>query len=315
MKKASFSDAEAFLALADHRKFGAAARELGITQSTMSRRIASLERRIGQRLVERTTRRVGLTEAGMSYAAELRDVLHRLEAADARVQSRTAEPEGLLRVTMPTAFGRVCIVPHLTQLLRRYPKLRFELDLSDRYVDLFESGFDIAIRLAAPTQSGVDTEHVGRVRVHLCASPNYVKAFGLVSEPHEIAKYDCLALRTYAPRITWKLTWKGRALNLELTPRLVVSDVSALHRLVLNGAGVALLPAYLADADISAGRLVDVLPGLGLPSLDIFVAYPHGRETLTKVAAFLQEMKRIPFLAAHDSKTATGRALRPPKRR
>ena len=97
-----------------------------------------------------STRRVALTEAGTSYAAELRDVLLRLEAADARVQNRTTEPEGLLRVTMPTAFGRVCVIPHLAQLMRRHPKLRLELDLSDRYVDLPESGFDVAIRLAAP---------------------------------------------------------------------------------------------------------------------------------------------------------------------
>src|SRR3954469_7757254 len=133
MKKASFSEAEAFLALSDQRGFGAAARELGVTQSTISRRIAGLEARIGQRLVERTTRRVALTEAGIAYAAELRDILLRLENADARLQSRTAEPEGLLRITMPTALGRASVLPCLSRLAARYPRLRFELDLSDRY--------------------------------------------------------------------------------------------------------------------------------------------------------------------------------------
>ena len=150
MNKANFSEAEAFLAVVDRGGFGAAARELGITQSTVSRRIAALETRIGKRLVERTTRRVALTEAGLAFANDLRDVLARLADAEGRVQSEGSEPEGLLRVTMPTAYGRTSVLPRLAALARRYPRLRFELDLSDRYVDILEEGYDLDRCMSAP---------------------------------------------------------------------------------------------------------------------------------------------------------------------
>lgn len=296
MKKTSFLDAEAFLALADQQGFGAAARELGVTQSTISRRIAGLEARIGRRLVERTTRRVALTEAGESYASELRDVLLRLENADARVQSQTADPEGLLRVTMPTAFGRACVLPGLTRLARRHAGLRFELDLSDRYVDLLDGGFDVAIRLAAPTQSGIDARRLGSFELHLCASPDYLDRRGRLSDPADLALHDCLALRTYAPRISWSMTWQGRALTIDIAPRMIVSDVIAIHRMVLDGTGVSLLPSYLAAPDLAAGRLVEMLPGLGLPKPDVYAAFSRDRGSLRKVAVLLEELGRIPDL-------------------
>jgi len=291
MKKASLSEVEAFLAVVDRRGFGAAARELGVTQSTISRRIASLETRIGRRLVERTTRRVVLTDTGLAYADELRDVLMRLENAEARVQARPAEPEGLLRITMPTAYGRVCVLPRLAKLAERYPRLRFELDLSDRYVDLLDNGFDVAVRLAASSQSGIDTEKIGAFGLHLCASAGYVAKHGRLVAPQDLATHDCLALRTYAPRVDWRMSWQARNLNIEITPRMTVSDMTALRELTLAGAGIAVLPSYIAESDFAAGRLVDVLPGLVLPSMDVFVAYPHHRSDLSKVAVLLDEFR------------------------
>lgn len=296
MKKTSFLDAEAFLALADQRGFGAAARELGVTQSTISRRIAGLEARIGHRLVERTTRRVALTEAGESYASELRDVLLRLENADARVQSQTAEPEGLLRITMPTALGRACVLPSLTRLAQRHAGLRFELDLSDRYVDLLDGGFDVAIRLAAPTQSGIDARHLGSFGLHLCAAPSYAERRGRISDPSSLALHDCLALRTYAPRISWTMTWQGRTMDVDISPRMIVSDMLAIHRMVLDGAGISLVPSYLAAPDLAAGRLVEMLPGVGLPKLDVYAAFSRDRASLRKVAVLLEELGQIPEL-------------------
>ncbi|MBB5051623.1 DNA-binding transcriptional LysR family regulator [Afipia massiliensis] len=296
MKKTSFLDAEAFLVLADQHGFGAAARELGVTQSTISRRIAGLEARIGHRLVERTTRRVALTEAGESYASELRDVLLRLENADARVQSQTAEPEGLLRVTMPTALGRACVLPSLTRLAQRHAGLRFELNLSDRYVDLLDGGFDVAIRLAAPTQSGIDARRLGSFGLHLCAAPSYAERRGRISDPSSLALHDCLALRTYAPRISWTMTWQGRTMDVDISPRMIVSDMLAIHRMVLDGAGISLVPSYLAAPDLAAGRLVEMLPGVGLPKLDVYAAFSRDRASLRKVAVLLEELGQIPEL-------------------
>lgn len=291
MNKASLSEAEAFLAVADSSGFGAAARELGVTQSTISRRIAALELRIGKRLVERTTRRVALTEAGLAFANDLRDVLARLADAEGRVQSEGAEPEGLLRVTMPTAYGRSCVIPRLAAVAKRHPRLRFELDLSDRYVDILEEGFDIAIRIAEPTQSGLVTQRIDRFGLHVCAAPGYLARSAAIREPQDLADHACIVQRTYAPRNKWRLEWSGDLFEIEIAPKVIVSDMAAVRALALEGAGVTVLPSYLVTADLAAGRLVDVLPEASLPSLSVFASFPHHRASLSKISVVVAELQ------------------------
>jgi DNA-binding transcriptional LysR family regulator len=291
MNRANFSEAEAFLAVVDLRGFGAAARELGVTQSTISRRIAALESRIGKRLVERTTRRLALTEAGLAFANDLRDVLARLADAEGRVQSAGAEPEGLLRLTMPTAYGRACVIPRLAAIAKRHPRLRFELDLSDRYVDILEEGFDVAIRIAEPTQTGLVTQRIDRFELHVCAAPDYLARSAAISAPQDLADHACIVQRTYAPRNKWRLEWSGDLVEIEITPQIVVSDMAAVRSLALEGAGIAVLPSYLATDDLAAGRLVEVLPEASLPSISVFASFPHHRASLSKISVVVAELR------------------------
>lgn len=291
MKKTSLSAVEAFLAVADCHSFGKAARELGVAQSTISRRIANLEAHLARPLVMRTTRRVSMTDAGLAYAAELRDVVARLEAADARLQSRSVEPEGVLRVTMPTSFGRVRVLPCISRLAARHPRLRFELDLSDRYVDLQDGRFDVAIRLASPDQSGVKTERICAFDSALCAAPSYLAMHGRPLEPADLGSHSCLAQRAYAPLVHWKVTWRGRKLDLHITPRISVSDSTSLRALTLDGTGLAVLPSYLTANDIESGRLVEALPGLRFPRQHVVAAYLRHRVDQAKVAVLLDEIR------------------------
>jgi LysR family transcriptional activator of dmlA len=293
MNNMGLFEAETFLVVAESGGFGTAARELGVSQSTISRRIATLEARLGVRLIERTTRHVALTDAGLSYAGELHDILLRLRDADARAQRGTAEPEGLVRITMPTALGRASVVPALARVARRYPKLRFELDLSDRYADLGEGTFDIAVRLSTTPQSGIREEQIASFGLCLCASRDYLEQRGTITELSQLADHDCLALRTYAPRTTWQVVWHGEPAELRFTPRMTVSDVYALLDLCSSGLGVAVLPMYAADKPIANGRLVNAAPGLSFPNLDVFAAYARDRAKLPKVAAVLDELRRI----------------------
>jgi len=293
MNNMGLFEAETFLAVAECGGFGAAARELGVTQSTISRRIATLEAKLGVRLIERTTRHVALTDAGLSYASELHDILLRLRDADARAQRGTAEPEGLIRITMPTALGRASVVPALARVARRYPKLRFELDLSDRYVDLSEGTYDIAVRTSTTPQSGIREERIASFGRCLCASPDYLETHGTITELSQLGAHDCLALRTYAPRTTWQVIWRGEPAELRLTPRMTVSDVYALLDLCGSGLGVAVLPMYAANAPIANGSLVNAAPGLSFEDLDVFAAYARDRAKLPKVAAVLDELRRI----------------------
>jgi DNA-binding transcriptional LysR family regulator len=292
MNKASFSEAEAYLALVDRGGFGAAARELGVTQSTISRRIAALELRIGKRLVERTTRRVTLTEAGLAFANDLRDVLVRLADAEGRVQSEGSEPEGLLRITMPTAYGRTSVLPRLAVLAKRYPRLRFELDLSDRYVDILEEGYDLAIRIAEPTQSGLVSERIDRFTLHVCASPDYVATHAPIERPQDLAAHACIVQRTYAPRSKWRFEWSSDLIEIEIAPRIVASDMMAVRTLVLDATGVAILPSFLARDDLASGKLVEVLGDAGLPAIDVFATFPHHRAGLSKIKALVEELQR-----------------------
>jgi len=294
MNRPNFSEAEAFLAVVDHGGFAAAARELGVTQSTVSRRISALELRIGKRLVERTTRRVTLTEAGLAFAHDLRDVLTRLADAEGRVQSDSAEPSGLLRVTMPTAYGRTCVIPRLAVLAKRYPRLRFELDLSDRYADILEEGFDVAIRIADSAQSGLVSQRIDRFALHICASPEYLARNSPVQRPQDLADHACIVQRTYAPRSKWRLEWSGDLIEIEIAPQIIASDMMAVRALALAGCGIAVLPSYLASEDLAAGSLVELLAEAGLPGINVFATWPHHRANLSKVSVLVEELNRNP---------------------
>ena len=232
-------------------------RELGVTQSTISRRIATLEAKLGVRLIERTTRHVALTDAGLSYASELHDILLRLRDADARAQRGTAEPEGLIRITMPTALGRASVVPALARVSRRYPKLRFELDLSDRYVDLSEGTYDIAVRTSTTPQSGIREERIASFGRCLCASPDYLETHGTITELSQLGAHDCLALRTYAPRTTWQVIWRGEPAELRFyaqNDRQRCVRASRPLWLGTRGGRVAYVCRQCADSDGQPGQ-------------------------------------------------------------
>ncbi|WP_250528142.1 LysR family transcriptional regulator [Caballeronia sp. GAWG2-1] len=291
-------EAETFLFVAEYGGFGAAARELGVTQSTISRRISLLESRVGVRLIERTTRHVALTDAGKSYASELRDILLRLRHAEAQAQRGAAEPEGLLRITMPTAFGRACVIPCLTRLANRHTRLRFEVDLSDRYADLLEGNFDVAVRLASTSQSGISERHIASADLCLCASSAYVAMHGPITEPAQIVAHECLALQTYAPRTSWNVIWQGTRTEISFTPKMVVSDLFALADFCRAGLGVAVLPMYAIGSALADGSVVDAAPELSFVPLEVFAAYAHGREKLPKVAAFLEALNDIGSVGA-----------------
>ena len=291
MKITSFSEVEAFLTVAELNSFGQAARELGIAQSTVSRRITNLESRLGHQLVLRTTRKVALTDAGHSYAADLRDVVSRLETADLRLQSGQVSAEGVLRVTMPTAFGRAYVLPRLARLAPQYPRLRFEVDLSDRYVDLLDGEFDVAIRLASPAQSGVRYEKLLTSTPVLCASPAYLQGQAPIHDLPELDRHAWLAQRVYAPALNFQVTWKGKRTSLQINPCISVSDATSLRTLTVLGAGLAVLPRYLVEEELQNEHLVEVLPQLKFDPFDVYACYLRHRGDSAKVKVLLESLR------------------------
>ena len=293
MNKTQLSEAEAFLAVADSGAFGAAARELGLTQSTVSRRVAALESRIGHRLVERTTRRVALTQEGHNFAVDLRDILLRLTDAEARLHAGSAEPHGTLRITMPTAYGRNCALPRLAALAELHPKLRFDVDLSDRYVDIIDEGFDLAIRLTEPTGSGLVARPIDRFKLFICAAPSYLNDRPEVSAPHDFLDHDCIVQRTYAPRTTWHMGWQDAQVDLNITPRWTVSDMAAARGLALSGAGISVLPSYLVDDDLAERRLFALLPDAVLAKIEVYAVFPASKARYGKILHAIEALNVV----------------------
>ena len=202
------------------------------------------------------------------------------------------EPKGAVRLTTPAAFGQIVVVPCIQRLSERYPKLKFELEFTDRYVPLPAEGYDVAICFAAPFQAGIETRRIASYRSTLCASPAYISRRGLPIDPSQVAAHDCIALRTPAPNFGWKVIWGGSLIHFEIAPRVIANDLLAIHDLVLAGVGIAFLPSYLVDDELASEQLADVLPRLETPTIDVLAAFPRYTGRLRKVSALVSELGR-----------------------
>lgn len=291
MNNGRLSTIEAFLAVADAGGFGAAARTLGLNQSTISRRIVQLEARLGARLVARTTRSVSLTPAGEAFAARAREALGRLDDAEAEAGAAQGAAAGLVRITASAAFGRAVVAPALGGLLEDFPRLRIELDLSDRYADLAVEPFDLAVRLSPEAPSGWVSTPIGRIAPRLCAAPHYVERHGAPACPEDLDGHRIVVARTYAPRTAWRLIWDGRARRIDVSPAATVSDFHALLDLVRAGGGIAALPDFLCDAALRAGELVELLPGALAGSVTAHAVTPSHLRRARRVEVVVEAIR------------------------
>lgn len=254
--------------------FAAAARELGVTQSTVSRRVAELEKRLGRKLVERTTRRLVITEAGQIYGEGARRLMQVLSEVEASLEDASALHGAPLRITAPSGYGRHIVLPVLQELARQHPDLILHVDLSDRQHDLLEEGYDLAVRMSADAANGMVSEFVANVNVHVCASPSYLHSHP-VNAPEDIASHRVLVQKTYAPRTIWNLGSCGRTTEIEVTPRAILNDVEAVRDMALAGLGIAVLPDYLIARDMEDGRLVRVLPDILPKVMPVHLIWPR----------------------------------------
>lgn len=283
---------DALLAVVDAGGFGRAARELGLTQSTVSRRVAQLEARLGVKLLARTTRSVKLTGEGEAYVTSARGALNILRAADASIGLGRTSMAGSVRITAPTAFGRATIVPILAGLDAQYPELRFELDLSDRYVDLASGNHDLAIRFAADAPSGWSCDEIGRIAGRLCAAPIYLAQSKKLNSFTDLVDHKLLAPKTYAARTRWRFRTSGRSKEIDILPHMIVSDYTALAHLCLLGCGIAPLPSFLCDDAIRDEVLIEVLPGSFSFGVNVFAVSPLNISKVPRIAIIREAVGR-----------------------
>ena len=268
--------------------FTGAARALRMPKSTVSQRVSELEARLGARLLQRTTRRLGLTDSGRVYYDHCTEILAAVEHADRAVTNLQESPRGSLRMTVPASAQ--FLGPVFSTFLARCRGIQLEVLFTDRLVDLIEESYDLAIRAGALSDSTLIARNLGAVQFVLVASPRYLKKRGRPRSPRELAKHDCLVFGVGTQPRVWRLSQDGDAHEVSLTPTLSVNDLDVLQVGAINGNGVALLPAFRCTEDLRAKRLEQVLPTWSAPPQPIHAVYPSIRHLSPKVKAMLDHL-------------------------
>ncbi len=268
--------------------FSAAARALDLTPSAVSKQIGRLEDRLAVRLFNRTTRRLSLTEEGAAFYERASRILADLEDAAAAVSSLRQDPRGRLRVTMPTGFGVIHLLPALPDFLARYPSLTLELDLNDRFVNMIEEGFDVAMRIGELQDSSLIGRRLAANRRVIAAAPGYLADHPAPSDPAALQDHNCLVYTYRAQRHDWHLVdEQGRESMITVNGNLELNNPMMLRAAALAGIGVVLLPLWLIGPDLKAGRLQRILPDYHWPDSAIQVVYPPGRHLSARVRCFV----------------------------
>jgi DNA-binding transcriptional LysR family regulator len=274
--------------------------------------VSELEERLGARLLQRTTRKLGLTDAGRIYYEHCSRIIAEVEDADRAVAKLQEAPRGLLRVTVPASTQ--FLGPVFSEFLTRCSGVQLEVLCTDRSVDLVEESFDLAIRAGGLSDSTLIARNLGFSHFVLVASPRYLKKHGRPRSPQDLTKHDCLIFGVGAQPRVWHLTQGNEALDVNLTPKLSVNDLDMLQHAATGGVGVALLPAFRCVEDLRAKRLELVLPDWHAPPHPISAVYPSVRHLSPKVKVMLDHLqKRVPAawaLATHGSTRSSPSELR-----
>lgn len=286
-----------FAKVVEHRNLSETARDMGLTPSSVSRQLADLERQLGARLVNRTTRRLQITEAGEVYYHHCLKILGDIEAAHLSVQRLQAAPRGLLRVTAPASFGRLHIAPLLPEFLKEYPEISVDISMSDSVVDLLQSEVDIAIRITALKDSGFVARKIAPDHRVMVASPGYIERHGMPLKLQDLRTHNCLIYAFQKGLTTWKMRTDQGLEEVEVSGNLRTNSGEALRIAALAGVGIALQGTWRVGPDIREGSLVQLFPGYAVStsSLDtaVYAMYPHKHYLSPKVRVFLD------FLVAH----------------
>jgi DNA-binding transcriptional LysR family regulator len=278
---------QAFVAVADLQGFTPAARKLGLSPSGVTRLIAALEDRLGARLLQRTTRKVALTDVGARYLERVRRILADVEEAEGAAEGERTRPSGRLVVSAPVGFGRLHVSPVMSAYLKRYPEVGAELRLADRMINLVEDGVDIAIRIGHLPDSSLVARHVGEMRRIVVASSDYLKQRGEPKTPQAIASHDTIQFGATTTSADWQFVEDGREVSVACTPRFATNSADAAIQYAEQGGGLTRVMAYQAAESIKASRLKIVLATFEQPPLPIHVVYPTSRLLSAKVRAFI----------------------------
>jgi DNA-binding transcriptional LysR family regulator len=286
-----FDDLEVFAKVVSNGSMSSAARELAISPAVVSKRLQKLEERLGTRLLNRTTRKISLTEAGEGYYNRITSVLAGLEEAEDYLSQRSTLARGALKISAPTSFGRMHLAPHLEKFLKANPDLTLNLDLSDDYVDIVSGGFDLAIRIGELTDSTLVARKLAPVRRILCAAPNYLKQAGI---PKTLADLDTHALIAPHNQGPWRLEGNSGIILYRPNSMLVTNSSEVVRETVISGMGIALRSTWDIGPELKKGQLKRVLPEYSsTKGLGIYAVYPTRQFLPMKVRYFIDYLAEL----------------------
>ena len=286
-----------FVRVVERGSFSAVARELGMTQPTVSKQISALEQRLGGRLIARSTRQLSLTDEGQRYYRQCREILAAVDDAEHSFQTGREGVAGPLRIASSVSFGRLQIAPRLQGFLQRYPDITIDLQLSDQNVDLVSEGVDVALRIGDLKDSSLIARQVGLTRRLTVASPAYLKQHSALQSPGDLVRHNCILFNLLEPSDTW--AFDAGQHQVQVRGNVRSNNSEAIRQMVLSGLGISLSPSWLYREDIEAGRVIRVLEGYTPSSLPIHAVSPANRRQSARIRAFVDFLAKA-FAADED---------------
>tara|TARA_R110002072_G_scaffold4280_9_gene30266 strand:- start:1233 stop:2168 length:936 start_codon:yes stop_codon:yes gene_type:complete len=262
--------------------FTRAAEKLKLPKSTVSRKVSQLEKRVGVRLINRTTRNLKPTETGKLYFSQCQKMLEQAEEADRVVNNMQAEPSGLLRISTPLSFGTPFFVGVIKQFLERYPKVNVEIISDNKQIDMLEQEVDIAFRIGPLSDSSLIARNIGTARLSLCVSPEYIKKHGLPTSIHDLENHTCIS----HPASPWIFQSSNGRVEFQPKSRMIANDMEMIRKMVREGFGIGAVPQILISEDLKNKSLIKILPDMPFQERTFYLVYPSRREPPSKVVAF-----------------------------
>jgi len=290
-----------FASVVESKGFSAAARKLGVTRSAVSRKIGDLEKELGVRLLNRTTRRLSLTEAGETYYHSCARVVAEADKAERAVRNLHSEPTGTLRINGPM-IGHRLLVPVLAEYLQRHPAVAVDLSLEDHYVNLVEEGIDLAIRIGHPAESGLIARKLTSVPQVVCGAPAYLDRRGRPASPADLVNHEWVLYSLLSPPDRFTFAKDGSRLTVRVNGRLRANSGPAIREALLAGHGITLIPRFYVEEEIASGRLELVLADYEAKNSSLYAVFPH-RDPSSKVRLFVDALARR---LSVDARAGTG---------
>ncbi|KAA0910450.1 LysR family transcriptional regulator [Pusillimonas sp. ANT_WB101] len=280
-------DMRIFAETVDAQSFTAAADRLGLSKQFVSKRIAALEKRLGARLLERTTRQLRVTDLGLAYYECTQRILLEVDAAEQMITNQTATPRGVLRLSAPMTFATMYLGPLIPAFMQRHPEVSVELELSDRIVDVIGEGYDMALRIGTLADSSLIARRITAVQLITCASPGYLRQHGVPTAPQQLAAHTCL-IYGHTPQAQWTFRIGERMRKVSVSGPMRSNNGEMLRDAAVAGLGLTILPDFIVAGALAEGRLVEVLEAFRPEGFTLYAVYPQHRQSSLVVRAFTE---------------------------